>query len=73
MKNIGDDVNRDLFISFYQLLYELSRGPLSGTQFIIIDNEYISPDEPEEFDIIERFMTRDDPDHPPLISYYHGP
>lgn len=73
MKNIGEDVNRDLFVSFYQLLYELSRGPLRNTQFIIIDKEYISPDEPEEFDIIERFMTPDDPDNPPLISYYHGP
>lgn len=73
MKNIGEDVNRDLFVSFYQLLYELSRGPLKNTQFIIIDKEYIGPDEPEEFDIIERFMTPDDPDNPPLISYYHGP
>jgi len=73
MKNIGEDVNRDLFVSFYQLLYELSRGPLRNTQFIIIDKEYISPDEPEEFDIIERFMTPDDPDNPPLISYYRGP
>lgn len=73
MKNIGEDVNQDLFVSFYQLLYELSRGPLRNTQFIIIDKEYISPDEPEDFDIIERFMTPDDPDYPPLISYYHGP
>ena len=73
MKNIGEDVNRDLFVSFYQLLYKLSRGPLRNTQFIIIDKEYISPNEPEEFDIIERFMTPDDPDNPPLISYYRGP
>ena len=73
MKNIGEDVNRDLFVSFYQLLYELSKGPLRNTQFIIIDKEYISPDEPEEFDIIERFMTPDDLDNPPLISYYQGP
>jgi len=73
MKNIGEDVNRDIFESFYQLLYELSAGPLRNTQFIIIDKEYIKPDDPEGIDIFERFMTPDDPEHPPLISYYRGP
>lgn len=73
MKNIGEDVNRDIFESFYQLIYELSAGPLRNTQFIIIDKEYIEPDDPEGIDIFERFMTPDDPGNPPLISYYRGP
>jgi hypothetical protein len=73
MKNIGEDVDRDIFKSFYQLIYELSAGPLRNTQFIIIDKEYIEPDEPEGIDIFERFMTPDDPGNPPLISYYRGP
>jgi len=73
MKNIGEDVNRDLFVSFYRLLYELSSGSLKNTQFIIIDKEFIPPEEPEEIDIFERYMTSDDPKNPPLISYYRGP
>lgn len=73
MKNIGEDVNRDIFESFYQLLYDLSRGPLKNTQFIIIDKEFIEPDDPKGIDLVERFMTPGDPEHPPLISYYKGP
>ena len=72
MKNIGDDVNRDLFQSFYRYLYGLARGSLAGTQFIIIDNEYIRP-EGEGIEVLDRYMTRDDPAFPPLISYYRGP
>ena len=73
MKNIGEDVNRDIFVSFYQLFYELASGPLSNTQFIIIDKEYIEPDDHEGINIFERFMTPEHPENPPLISYYRGP
>lgn len=72
MKNIGDDVNRDLFQNFYRYLYGLAQGPLAGTQFIIIDNEYIRP-EGEGIEVGDRYMTRDDPAFPPLITYYRGP
>ncbi|MFX0136417.1 MAG: hypothetical protein ACFFDN_22435 [Candidatus Hodarchaeota archaeon] len=72
MKNIGEDVNVDLFNNFYKYLYELANGVLNETQFLIIDKEYIQPDI-EDLDIVERYMTPDEVDNPPLISYYRGP
>lgn len=71
MKNISEDVNRDLFESFYRYLYELVQGDLSETQVIIIDKDYIQP--PDGVEIVERFMTPNNDSHPPLISYYRGP
>lgn len=71
MKNIGEDVNRDLFIAFYKYLYELAVAQLSDVQFIIMDKEYIPPDS-EKINILERYMSDDDPNHPRLISYYDG-
>jgi hypothetical protein len=43
MKNISEDVNRGIFEAFYNYLYDLAKGPLSNTQFIIIDKEYLAP------------------------------
>ena len=42
------DVNREIFESFYQLLYELSASSMKYTQFIIIDKEFFEPDVPDE-------------------------
>jgi rubrerythrin len=72
MKNIDRDVNRDIFVAFYRYVYDLVIGPLSNTQFIIINGECVSP---RYKDIIfkERYMSNDDPEYPPLISYYRGP
>ncbi|MEX2120219.1 MAG: AAA family ATPase [Pirellulales bacterium] len=72
MKNIGEDVNRDVFVAFYQYLYGLARGALAGTQIIIIDKEYIAS-EPANVEVSERLMTPTDDQHPPLITYYRGP
>jgi hypothetical protein len=72
MKNIGEDVNRDLFESFYRYLYSLAAGPLSETQFVIIDKEFISP-YIESLEVYNRYMTPNEDDHPPLIPYYRGP
>lgn len=71
MKNIGEDVNRNLFVAFYNYLYGLAAGPLSNTQFLIIDKEYIAP-ESQQISIIERYLTPNDEEHPPLIPYYRG-
>jgi len=71
MKNIGEDVNRDIFEAFYTHLYDLTQGSLSNTQFIIIDKEYFPP-RLENIDVIERYMTVEDDKYPPLISYYRG-
>ncbi len=70
MKNIGEDVDEDLFRAFYRYLYDLASGPLSATQFIIIDKKYVEPKAETEIQVYERYMT---PDDNPLISYYRGP
>jgi hypothetical protein len=71
MKNIGEDVNRDVFVSFYRYLYGLAEGPLATTQLIIIDKEFIGP-EHDSIDLMSRYLTPDHDDNPPLISYYRG-
>lgn len=68
MKNIGEDVNADIFNSFYKYLYELANNDLTDTQFLIIDKEYFPPTD-NSVDIFEKFMSPD----LPLISYYRGP
>jgi hypothetical protein len=70
MKNISEDVNKDIFEAFYHYLYSLIQGDLSATQIIIIDKEYIAP--PKGIDLKERMMTPDQEAHPPLIRYYRG-
>jgi hypothetical protein len=69
MKNIGEDVNKNIFHAFYTYLYKLAAGSLSGTQFIIVDKEYFPPPENLELEITSKFMSPDNP----LISYYRGP
>jgi hypothetical protein len=71
MKNIGEDVNRDIFESFYSYLYKLASGPLSKTQFIVIDKEFIASSD-KGLALRERLMKPKDPKYPPLISYYEG-
>ena len=71
MKNIGKGVNRDIFESFYHYLYDLAQGPLSNTQFILIDTDYVAPS--DKINMLVRLMTPADEKHPPLIPYYRGP
>lgn len=72
MKNIGEEVNEDLFRAFYGYLYGLAADVLRDTQFIIVDKEYYAPDQ-KGVTVFDRYMTPSDPQHPPLISYYRGP
>ena len=69
MKNIGEDVNKDIFRAFYQYLYQLVDGSLSQTQIIMIDKEYFPPSKELDVTITEKFMSPENP----LISYYRGP
>jgi len=69
MKNIGEDVNKDIFNAFYQYLYQLADGSLSETQIIMIDKEYFPPPNSMDLEIIQKFMSPDNP----LIAYYRGP
>ncbi|TMU57445.1 AAA family ATPase [Flagellimonas algicola] len=71
MKNIGEDVNQAIFDNFYKFLYDISLDELKDTQFIIIDKDFVLPE--FEVDMSERYMTPDDPENPPLITYYEGP
>lgn len=71
MKNIDKEVNEGLFKMFYDHLYNLAEGVLDQTQFIIIDNSYISPKN-KKLQFKDRYMTDNDDQHPPLISYYRG-
>jgi hypothetical protein len=71
MKNITPDINPEIFENFYRELYRLLSAELSGWQCIVIDQTLFEP--PDDFeDHFERLMTKDDPEHPPLIGYYHG-
>ncbi|HZS26781.1 MAG TPA: AAA family ATPase [Candidatus Angelobacter sp.] len=70
MKNIGKDVNKDIFMALYAYIYKLAKGPLSETNLIIIDSELASPT--LDLDFYERLMLPDDKDNPPLIPYYRG-
>jgi acetyl esterase/lipase len=71
MKNITPDINRQIFESFYTELYRLLGADLSSWQCIVIDQTFFEPPATIE-DHFERLLTKDDPDHPPLISYYRG-
>lgn len=71
MKNITPDINPEIFENFYKELYRLLEGDLASWQCIMIDQTLFEP--PETFgDYLERRLTQNDPDYPPLISYYHG-
>ena len=70
MKNIGTEVNKDIFIAFYNHLYGLLSSTMSKTQVIIIDTELSAPTMPLDF--TERLMIAGSSEHPPLIPYYSG-
>ena len=72
MKNIGEDVDRNIFVAFYKYLYDQAAGALSHTQFIIVDKEFIRPTS-QKVQVFERYMTPSEAEHPPLIPYYRGP
>ena len=70
MKNIGTEVNKDIFIAFYKYLYGLLSTIMTKTQVIIIDTELSAPT--IDLDYTERLMIAGDAEHPPLIPYYSG-
>ena len=70
MKNIATDINPGVFKAFYNSLYQLMETELLGWQVVIVDQTYKKP--PEDIEVYERKLTRDNPEFPPLISYYRG-
>jgi uncharacterized Zn finger protein (UPF0148 family) len=71
MKNITPDINPEIFESFYAELYRLLDDDLKSWQCIMIDQTLFEPPATLD-DHLERRLTQNDPNHPPLISYYHG-
>lgn len=72
MKNISERENREQFIGFFEMLYDLCNAELEGTQFILIDKEVCFPPEDFQPSFQERHMKPDDDNYPPLIRYYRG-
>jgi Protein of unknown function (DUF3732) len=71
MKNVTPDINPEIFRHFYRSLYRLLESELDDWQCVVIDQTLNEP--PANFeDHIKRLLTKDDPEHPPLISYYRG-
>jgi uncharacterized Zn finger protein (UPF0148 family) len=70
-KCISPDVNRAVIAALYRYIYDLLQGVLNDTQVILIDNDFFAPDG-QDVQLFEQYMTPDDDDHPPLISYYRG-
>ncbi|MBY2924415.1 hypothetical protein HF259_23740 [Rhizobium leguminosarum] len=71
MKNITPDINPLVFKNFYKELYRLLNAELIDWQCIVVDQTF-SPFEGFKTGTFERKMVVDDPEHPPLISYYRG-
>lgn len=72
-KNITPDINPALVAAFYNYLYSLAATDLSGTQFILVDQTLVTPDEDLDLSFQHRLLERGNPRNPPLISYYDGP
>lgn len=72
-KNITPDINPALVAAFYNYLYSLAATDLSDTQFILVDQTLVTPDEDLELSFQHRLLERGNPRNPPLISYYDGP
>lgn len=73
LKNITPDINPELVTAFYTYLYTVAETDLQDHQVVIIDQLLVRPPPGSTLDFVDRLMTENDPDHPPLISYYHGP
>lgn len=71
MKNITPDINPDIVEHFYDKLYALLSGELADWQCILVDQTFVPPSD-QLFTVTERKLTKNAPEFPPLISYYHG-
>ena len=71
MKCTSPDVNKDVFEAFYKHSYGMVRGPLKNTQIILIDYDCFPPDG-TDIEHFQRYLTPEDDNSPPLITYYRG-
>lgn len=73
MKNLSERENREIFESFFVMVYELAESELRATQFIFIDKEYAPPPEGFSTTVKNRHMVPGSNEFPPLIPYYQVP
>jgi DNA repair exonuclease SbcCD ATPase subunit len=73
LKNITPDINPDIVTAFYQYLYRVAENDLRDHQIVLIDQLLVEPPPGSDLDFTSRLMTENDPNNPPLISYYRGP
>jgi hypothetical protein len=71
-KNISRDINAELVASLYRYIFKLAALAKGRLQLLLIDSDLAVPEE-DMIEFSERLMAHDDPDHPPLFSYYVGP
>ena len=71
-KNVSSVENPEVVQSFYRMIYELAASELTGTQFVVIDNELTSPPKDLNIQVRERHMVRGDANNPPLVPYLSG-
>ena len=73
MKNVSERENKEVFQSFYGMVYELAADELANTQLILIDKEYYKPPPGLALDVRNRQMRPGSAEYPPLIPYYRVP
>lgn len=71
MKNVSERENRELFQSFYSMVYELATEELSDTQFILIDKEMFAVPTHIDLEVRSRHMQPGSREYPPLVPYYN--
>jgi hypothetical protein len=72
-KNMGKDINREIVRRMIREAYNTVALAGGTFQLLIIDSDFIEPDESVDVRVFERKMDPLDPDHPALISFYTGP
>lgn len=73
MKNVSERENRELFVNFYSMVYELAASELAETQFVLIDKEFFPAPDELGLKVQSRHMAPGRRDEPPLIPYFEVP
>jgi hypothetical protein len=72
-KNMGKDINHEIVGRMFQEVYNTVAIAGGTFQVLIIDSDFINPDDSVGVSVSDRKMDPLDPDHPALISFYTGP
>lgn len=72
-QQVTPDINPELVRAFCHDLYQVAENDLADHQIIIVDQLLVEPEDDSTLEFTQRLMTENDPENPPLISYYHAP